>query len=104
MPSMWYKRETSFTGVRVLRGFAGAVVVWFGVTALSGAPQAGRKLDVSARDQSNLAIPGVRVELSAPDLPLRSAETGEDGHALFVDLRPAKYRISLSLKGFETVA
>jgi hypothetical protein len=87
----------------VLRGLAGAVVVWFGVTALSGAPQAGRKLDVTARDQSNLAIPGVRVELSAPDIPLRSAQTSEDGHAQFFDLKPAKYRISLSLKGFETI-
>jgi len=74
----------------VLRGFAGAVVVWFGVTALSGAPQAGRRLDVSAHDQSSLAIPGVRVEVSAPDLPLRSAETGEDGHALFSGLKPSK--------------
>src|SRR4051812_34800956 len=89
------------TGVRVIRGFAGAVVVWFGVTALSAAPQAGRKLDVTARDQSDLAIPGVRVELTAPDFPLRNAQTSEDGHAQFFDLQPAKYRISLSLKGFD---
>src|SRR5262252_2338074 len=70
-----------------LRGFGGAVVLWFGVAALSGAPQSGRKLEIAVRDQSNLAVPGVHVELKAGDSPAGSAETGEDGYALFFDLK-----------------
>jgi hypothetical protein len=85
------------------RGFAGAVVVWFGATALWCAPQAGRKLDVTVRDQSNLAVPGVRVELQTGGSRVGTSDTGVDGHALFFDLKPANYRISISLKGFEPV-
>jgi hypothetical protein len=88
----------------LLRGFAGAVVFWFGVVALLGAPQAGRKLEVTVRDQSDLAVPGVRVAVQAADSKPVTAETNEQGIARFFDLPPLKYHLSLDLKGFEPVA
>ena len=86
-----------------MRGFAGAVVFWFGVVPLWSTPQASRKLEVTVRDLSNLAIPGVRVELQAGDSRVGQADTSVDGHALFFDLKPANYRVSILLKGFQPV-
>src|SRR5215831_21355171 len=86
-----------------MRGFAGAVVFWFGVVPLWSTPQASRKLEVTVRDLSNLAIPGVAVELQSGDSRVGQADTSADGHALFFDLKPDKYRVSILLKGFELV-
>src|SRR5215467_13659445 len=86
-----------------MRGFVGAVVFWIGVVLLWSTPQASRKLEVTVRDLSNLAIPGVRVELQAGDSRVGQADTSVDGHALFFDLKPANYRVSILLKGFQPV-
>lgn len=93
---------------RFLRGFAGAVcLLWSLSTLLTGAPQSGRRIEVTVRDQNQLAVPGVRVELrvelSRPGSALTAATTDESGHAIFPSLNAAKYHLSLQRKGFETV-
>ncbi|MDE3167740.1 MAG: TonB-dependent receptor, partial [Acidobacteriota bacterium] len=71
------------------------------MATLPAAPQAGRTLDVTVHDQSNLAVPGVRLEV-AGGLPRSvTAETGEDGRAIFRDIPPGRYRLSAVLQGFE---
>jgi len=55
------------------------------------------------RDQANLAVPGVRLVLKAGDSPIANATTGADGHAIFIDLKPLTYHLSISAKGFENL-
>lgn len=55
------------------------------------------------RDQANLAVPGVRLVLKAGDSPIANATTGADGHAIFTDLKPLTYHLSISAKGFENL-
>jgi hypothetical protein len=74
-------------------------VVW--AAALSGAPPAGRNLEVTVRDQSGLAVPGVRLELRGDKPHPLAAETGVDGRAGFAGLAPARYRLSVVIQGFE---
>jgi hypothetical protein len=88
----------------LLRGFAGAVLFSIGVIALRGAPQAGMKLEVSVRDQSGLAVPGVRVVLASAQSKPPAIDTGENGLAVFTGLSPARYHLSIDLKGFEPVS
>ena len=71
--------------------------------AWAAPPQAGLKIEVSVIDQSKLAVPAVRVELKAGDAAAISLDTGEDGRAVFLELRPLKYHLSLALKGFEPI-
>ena len=72
------------------------------VAALPAAlAQAVHKLDVAVRDQSNLAIPGVHLELGEADAPPATAETGADGHANFPNLKPGRYRLVVSAPGYE---
>lgn len=85
------------------RGFTSALVLSLWVTALSGAPQTGRQLDVMVRDQGNLAVPGVRLELKSGDKSVATSTTGTDGHAIFNELKPLTYRLSISAKGFENL-
>ena len=85
-----------------MRGFALTALLAFGA-AWAGPPQAGLKIEVSVIDQSKLAVPAVRVELKAGDAAAISLDTGEDGRAVFLELRPAKYHLSLAQKGFEPI-
>src|SRR5215475_3532903 len=94
------KLETASEAI-LLRGFAAAVVFPLWVIALWGSPQAGRKLEVTVRDQSDLAVPGVRVLLQPAGSQALAADTGEEGKAAFFDLAPARYHLSVELKGFE---
>ena len=58
--------------------------------AWAAPPQSGLKIEVSVIDQSKLAVPAVRLELKAGDAAAISLDTGEDGRAVFLDLRPLK--------------
>src|ERR1035441_7550158 len=67
------------------------------------APQAGLEIEVSVVDQSKLAVPAVRVQLKSGDVAPIALDTDENGRAVFLDLRPAKYRLSLAPQGFEPI-
>lgn len=84
------------------RAGAGAAVWLLWVAALSGAPPAGSRLEVTVRDQSAGVIPGVRVELRGGRMQPLTVETGVDGRAVFSGLEPARYHLSTALQGFET--
>ena len=94
-----------------MKGPALAALLVFGVAAWAGPPQAGLKIEVSVVDQSKLAVPGVRVQLKSGDAapiatPIAAPivlDTGENGRAVFLELRPAKYHLSVAQKGFEPV-
>lgn len=85
------------------RKSAGAVLFWLGAAALSGAPQVGRQLDVTVRDQSSLAVSGVRLELRNGEQVAAISQTGADGRAVFLDLKPLPYRLLISARGFENL-
>jgi hypothetical protein len=70
------------------------------VTALAGPPQDGLQIDVAVFDQSKLAVPAVRVTLQPPPL---AVSTDENGIASFRGLNPGNYRISVALKGFQSI-
>src|ERR1017187_2332114 len=86
-----------------MKGLALAALVVFAVAAWAGPPQAGLKIEVSVFDQSKLAVPGVRVQLKIGDAAPIMLDTGENGRAVFLELRPATYRLSVAQKGFEPV-
>src|ERR1017187_2682494 len=90
-----------------MKGPALAALLVFGWPAWAGPPQAGLKIEVSVVDQSKLAVPGVRVQLKSGDAAPIAApivlDTGENGRAVFLELRPAKYPLSVAHKGFEPV-
>src|SRR5437870_4786416 len=100
---IWYTGGSEADAVKYLRGFAGAAVYVFGVTALASPPQAGLQLDVAVIDQTKLAVAGVRVELQARPAASLIAITDDEGHASFPGLGPGDYRIFVAHKGFETV-
>ena len=86
-----------------MRGLALAALVTFGAAVWAGPPQAGLKIAVSVIDQSKLAVPGVRVQLKSGDAAAIAFDTDESGRAVFLDLRAAKYHLSVAQKGFEPV-
>ena len=65
-------------------------------------PQTGLKIEVSVADQSKLAVPGLRLELHAGAAGF-TAETDENGRAVFTGLGAAKYQLQLHQKGFEAI-
>ena len=86
--------------MKYLRGFTGAVFLFYGVAALAGPPQDGPQLEVAVFDQSTLAMVGVCVELKSPSV---SSCTDERGIASFRGLSSGKYRVFISQKGFEPI-
>src|ERR1035441_9947247 len=64
---------------------------------------AASSLDVSVVDSSNRPVPGVRLELKTGGKIVASMETGDDGHARFKALQPARYGLDASKDGFEPV-
>jgi hypothetical protein len=56
-----------------MRGVALVALFAFAVTAWAAPPQAGLKIEISIVDQSNLAVPAVRVELKAADAALMTS-------------------------------
>jgi Carboxypeptidase regulatory-like domain len=80
-------------------GFAAFLVL--GVAAWAGPQPAGLKIEVSVSDQSKLAVPAVRVELKSGAATLSALDTDDNGRVVFLDLRPAKYHLSLAQKGFQ---
>src|SRR3954447_26873170 len=103
MRSLWYKGWKSDWVHFLDRGFTCAFLLSLWVSAVFGAPQTGRQLDVMVRDQGNLAVPGVRLELKADNSPVATATTNADGSAVFTDLKPLTYHLSISAKGFENL-
>ena len=86
-----------------MRGLALAAVLAFGVAVWAGPPQPAVKIEIAVVDQSKLAVPAVRLQLtSGGDAPI-ALDTDENGLAVFLQLRPAKYHLSLAQKGFEPV-
>jgi hypothetical protein len=86
-----------------MRGFALAALFAFGVAGWAGPPQASLKIEVAVVDQSKLAVPAVRVQLKSGAAALVALDTDENGRAVFLELRPAKYHLSLALRGFEPI-
>ena len=86
-----------------MRGFAFAAAVAVGTAVWAGPPQTGLKIEVSVVDQSKLAVPAVRVQLKSGATPLIALDTDERGQAVFLELRPAKYHLSLEQKGFTPI-
>lgn len=89
------------------RGLALAAVLVVGAVLSASPPQAGLSFEVSVADQEKLAVPGVRVELrtqpkSLDSPPILNA-TDANGKALFRQLKPGKYQVSILVKGFEPV-
>src|ERR1017187_551646 len=60
-------------------------------------------LDVSVVDSSNRPVPGVRVELKTAGQVVASKQTAENGHALFNEVKPARYEVDASKDGFDPV-
>jgi hypothetical protein len=89
--------------VKPIRGLALAVLWVYGAAAWAGPPQAVPKIEVSVIDQSKLAVPGVRVQLKSGDAAPIALDTDESGRAVFLELRRAKYHLSVAQKGFEPV-
>src|SRR5947209_12958023 len=100
---LWYKGWKSDRVHYLDRGFTGALFLLACVSTLFGATQTGRQLDLTVRDQANLAVPGVRLVLKTGDSPIANATTGSDGRATFSDLKPLIYHLSISAKGFENL-
>ena len=88
--------------MKCMRGFAFAALLAFLETAWAGPPQAGLKVEVSVIDQDKLAVPAVRLQLRAGDAVL-VLDTDERGRAIFADLRPARYHLSLASRGFTPI-
>src|ERR1022692_2071418 len=86
-----------------MRGLALAAVLAFGVAVWPGPPQPAVKIEIAVVDQSKLAVPGVRLQLKSGGDPPLALDTDENGRAVFLQLRPAKYHLSLAQKGFEPV-
>ena len=86
-----------------MRGFALAALFAFGVAGWAGPPQASLKIEVAVVDQSKLAVPAVRVQLKSGAAALVALDTDENGRAVFLELRPAKYHLSLAPQGFEPI-
>ena len=86
-----------------MRGFALAALFAFGVAGWAGPPQASLKIEVAVVDQSKLAVPAVRVQLKSGAAALFVLDTDENGRAVFLELRPAKYHLSLAPQGFEPI-
>ena len=86
-----------------MRGFALAALFVFGVAAWAGPPRDSLQIEVSVIDQSHLAVSAVRIQLQAGDAAPMVLDTDERGRAVFLDLRPAKYHLSLAPQGFEPI-
>jgi len=69
----------------------------------AGQPRAGLKIEVSVIDQSRLAVPAVRLQLTTADAAPIALDTDETGRAVFLDLRPARYHLTLAPQGFEPI-
>jgi Carboxypeptidase regulatory-like domain len=72
------------------------------MAAWAAPPSQGLQIEVSVTDQSKLAVPGLRLELHATGAVV-TAETDENGRAIFHGVVPAKYRLQLHQKGFEPI-
>jgi hypothetical protein len=86
-----------------MTGFALAALFAFGLAAQGGQSLTGIKIEVTVTDQSRLAVPAVRVQLKLADATPIAMDTDESGRAVFLDLRPAKYHLSLAQQGFEPI-
>ena len=89
--------------MRSRRGFALAAFFAFVAASWAGPPQASLKIEVAVADQSKLAVPAVRVQLKSGEGTLASLDTDENGRAVFLELRPTKYHLSLAPQGFEPI-
>jgi hypothetical protein len=74
-----------------------------GWAASANPPQAGLKFEVTVADQGKLAVPAVRVQLKPEDAAALAIDTDANGRAVFPDLKPGKYHLSIAQKGFEPV-
>ena len=86
-----------------MRGFALAALLVFVGGAWAGPPQAGLKVEVSVIDQDKLAVPAVRLQLKSGESAVLVLDTDESGRAVFGELHPAKYHLSLASRGFEPI-
>ncbi len=86
-----------------MRGFALAALFALGLAAWAGQSQESLKIEVSVIDQSHLAVPAVGVQLTSGDAAPMARDTDENGRAVFLDLRPAKYHLTLEQKGFDPI-
>src|SRR6185369_10428847 len=86
-----------------MRGLALAALLVFVGGAWAGPPQAGLKVEVSVIDQDKLAVPAVRLQLKSGESAVRVLDTDESGRAVFGELHPAKYHLSLASRGFEPI-
>ncbi|MGC9971040.1 MAG: carboxypeptidase regulatory-like domain-containing protein [Bryobacteraceae bacterium] len=66
-----------------------------------GSPPQAPAIDVAVLDQSGQPVPGVQVQLRIGQDLVASAQTGQNGHAAFTQLKPALYEIVASKDGFE---
>src|ERR1035438_460904 len=71
------------------------------VAALAGASAAGPGIDVLVVDPSNRPVANARVQLKAGQSVVASAETDQNGHAGFAELKPAIYAVTAIKDGFE---
>jgi hypothetical protein len=86
-----------------MRGLALAALLVFVGGAWAGPPQAGLKVEVSVIDQDKLAVPAVRLQLKSGETAVLILDTDENGRAVFGELQPAKYHLSLASRGFEPI-
>jgi hypothetical protein len=86
-----------------MRGFALVALFALGLGAWAAQSRESLKIEVSVIDQSHLAVPAVRVQLKSGDAAPISRDTDENGRAVFLDLSPAKYHLTLEQKGFDPI-
>jgi hypothetical protein len=82
-----------------------AILLFSQAAGLAGATQSDPSgIEVTIVDSANRPVPGVLIQVSVAGRSTASAETDEKGRASFPALQPAKYEVSASKEGFETVS
>ena len=77
-------------------------VLVMAVAGAHAAPPAKASIDVTAVDQGDRPVAGVRIEIRTGEQAVFSAVTDDSGRARFADLAPARYAITAIKEGFET--
>ncbi|MGA2327839.1 MAG: carboxypeptidase regulatory-like domain-containing protein [Bryobacteraceae bacterium] len=84
-----------------LAGCVGALVFLWQTGTFGGSPPQAPAIDVAVLDQFGQPVPGVQVQLRLGQDLVASAQTDQNGHAAFTQLKPARYEIVASKDGFE---